>query len=303
MAFFCVIYLIVNNLNDLSAYMSPAGFYIPTTLNLGGKIMDISSPVVMGILNINADSFYKHSSALSPELILAKAAQMIQEGVDILDLGAMSTRPGAKEISIREEIDRLNIACDAIRALYPHILISIDTYRVEVLQAMQQYGINLINDISGGNDEMYAWAAQNHLPYILMHMKGTPETMSANNQYDDIIKEMLDYFIHRILQLHSAGVKDVIVDPGFGFAKNINQNYFLLNHLSVFKILEKPLMVGLSRKSMIWKTLSTTPEDALIGTAALHLQALQNGARILRVHDVKEAKQIIEIFNKSESNK
>jgi len=277
-------------------------FYCPTTLNLGGKIASIKLPIVMGVINVNHDSFYVGSALQDKDMILKRVAEMLESDVAIIDLGAVSTRPGAKAISEQEEIKRLSFGLETIRNHYPEIPISIDTYNINVLKAVSHFTIQMVNDVSGGNEAIYEWVAENRLPYILMHMKGTPETMRSLANYDDIMKEMLDYFIHRIERLQKAGVKDIILDPGFGFAKTIDQNYYLLNHLQVFHMLELPILVGLSRKSMIWKTLDVTAEEALNGTTALHMIALNKGVHILRAHDVKEAKQTIQLYHTIQTN-
>lgn len=256
----------------------------------------------MGVINLNEDSFYSDSALKDKKAIVARTAKMIEEGVSIIDLGAVSTRPGAKAIPEIDEIKRFILGLEAIRNQFPEVPISIDTSNLAVLKAVKHFNINMVNDISGGNEDMYSWTAENRLSYVLMHMRGTPETMSSMTHYEDIIKEMLDYFIIRIDLLLKSGVKDIILDPGLGFAKTINQNYFLLNHLQVFQMLEFPILVGLSRKSMIWKTLNITPDEALNGTTALHMQALAKGATILRVHDVKETVQTIKLYHKLLTN-
>lgn len=282
--------------------MHSHGFYSPATINLSGKICSLEYPIVMGVINLNEDSFYSGSALKDKKAIVARTAKMIEEGVSIIDLGAVSTRPGAKAIPEIDEIKRFILGLEAIRNQFPEVPISIDTSNLAVLNAVKHFNINMVNDISGGNEDMYSWTAENRLSYVLMHMRGTPETMSSMTHYEDIIKEMLDYFIMRIDLLLKSGVKDIILDPGLGFAKTINQNYFLLNHLQVFQMLEFPILVGLSRKSMIWKTLNITPDEALNGTTALHMQALAKGATILRVHDVKETVQTIKLYHKLLTN-
>jgi len=274
-------------------------FFVPPSLNCRGTLVSLERPVILGILNLTTDSFYKGSRAIREDEILEKAGRMISEGARFIDLGAMSTRPGAPELEEEVEKERLHLACSCIRSRFPEVLLSIDTYRVSVLEAIAPYGIHLVNDVSGGaGGEIWDWAAQYKLPYILMHMKGTPRTMNSLVQYDDLIREVLDYFIQRIPLLLKKGVHDLILDPGFGFAKTVDQNYVLLKNLHVFKLLEFPILVGLSRKSMIWKTLGVTPEDALHGTTALHIQALNAGARLLRVHDVRAANDTIKVWEK-----
>ena len=232
--------------------------------------------------------------------IIEKANLMISEGADILDVGAMSSRPGADVLPVEVEMDRLVMTCSILRSKFPNVLLSIDTFRLSVMEALVPFGIHLINDISAGkdNEEIWSFAAQHHLPYVLMHMKGEPSNMASLNQYDDLIADILDFYIQRVPKIIQAGVKDIILDPGIGFAKNIEQNFYLLRHLHLFSLLEFPILIGLSRKSMIWKTLDITPEEALNGTTALHMQALNQGAVILRVHDVKAARQTICLWKK-----
>jgi dihydropteroate synthase len=279
--------------------MNASPFYRPDTINLGGRMVSLEAPLVMGIINITEDSFFSDSRVMDPDLLISKAGQMISDGATIIDLGAMSSRPGAVTLPIEVEIKRLNMAISAIRKNYPDVILSLDIFRMEVLREIEPGQINMINDIMGGqhDEAIFKWAGDNGLPYILMHMKGTPLTMKSMAVYDDIIKEVLDFFIHRIPRLLDAGVRDIIIDPGFGFAKTVEQNFYLLKHLHVFQMLEFPIMVGLSRKSLIWKTLGITADDALNGTTALHMEALNQGARILRVHDVKAAKETVKLWS------
>ncbi|GAB4345117.1 MAG: dihydropteroate synthase [Flammeovirgaceae bacterium] len=252
----------------------------------------------MGILNITPDSFYEGSRVNLKKDILQKTEQMILEGVDILDVGAYSTRPNAQEISVREELNRAIPAIEVIVEKYPETIISIDTFRSEVAEKAISAGASIINDVSGGelDSKMFEIVARLQVPYILMHSRGNPQTMTQLTQYENIINELLDYFIFKIQQLQSLGVKDIIIDLGFGFAKNIEQNFFLLHNQSKFKILGMPILTGISRKSMIYKTLKTTPNDALNGTSALNMIALQQSADILRVHDVKQAREVITLW-------
>lgn len=279
--------------------MNASPFYCPDTINLGGRLISLEVPLIMGVINITEDSFFSDSRVLDPKLLISKVGQMISEGATIIDLGAMSSRPGAAELPIEIEIERLNTGIGAIRANFPDVILSLDLYRIEILREIPANKINMINDIMGGqyNEEIYEWAGANGLPYILMHMKGTPLTMKSLAVYDDMIKEILNFFISRIPKLLDAGVKDIIIDPGFGFAKTVEQNFYLLKHLHVFQMLEFPLLVGLSRKSLVWKTLETTANDALNGTTALHMEALNQGARILRVHDVKAANETVKLWS------
>lgn len=279
-------------------------FNTKRTLNVGGKLMDLSEPKVMGILNFTPDSFYEGSRLQSEVGLLATAEKMLSDGADILDIGAYSTRPGAANISGEEEEKRLLPGIAALRKQFPEAVISVDTFRASVAKNAVDNGAQIINDISGGSmdADMFQTVGNLNVPYILMHMKGTPETMASLNQYENMTQEILYYFSERVAQLKAFGTKDIILDPGFGFAKNIDQNYQLLNKLEVFKVLGLPILAGLSRKSMVWKTLNISAEEALNGTSVLHTFALQAGASILRAHDVKEAKQCITIFKRLRDN-
>jgi dihydropteroate synthase len=264
------------------------------TLHVQGRLVDLSTPKVMGILNITPDSFYAGSRVMALDSVLQLAENMIAEGADFIDVGGYSSRPGATNITETEELQRVVPVIEALRKKFPEAILSIDTFRSEVAQAALYAGADMINDITGGADEkMYAVAAHAQAPYVLMHMRGTPQTMNQFTQYDNLVREMIDYFQLRIKRLKQVGVKDVVIDPGFGFAKTVGQNFQLLQHLDQFRILEKPILVGLSRKSMIWRTLQTTPEDALNGTSVLNTIALQKGGSILRVHDVKAAREVV----------
>jgi dihydropteroate synthase len=269
------------------------------TMNIGGKLIDLSTPKVMGIVNITPDSFYGGSCFNTEKEILTQVEAMLSAGADMLDLGAYSTRPGAKDVTPEEETNRLLPALKLIKSNFPEAIISVDTFRATLARIAVNEGAHIINDISGGelDSEMFATIAHLQVPYILMHNRGTTKTMHAPNLYDDLIGDILFYFSHKIKQLRELGVKDVVIDPGFGFAKNREQNFKLLKYLSDFKILGLPILAGLSRKSMVWKSLDITPEEALNGTTILNTIALQNGAKILRVHDVAEAKQCIKLLN------
>jgi dihydropteroate synthase len=268
------------------------------SLNCRGKLVFAENPLIMGILNLTEDSFYAGRRHRTLEAIKGKVAQMLSEGADIIDLGAQSTRPGSTRFTAEDELKKLIPAIDCLVKDFPSILISIDTYFSKVARECVAAGACIINDISGGNmdSEMIQTVGKLHVPYVCMHMKGVPETMQNQAQYEDVTKEVLDYFIAKIDECKQAGIHDVIIDPGFGFGKNITQNFKILKDLSVFKILEKPLMVGVSRKSTIYRTLKISAEDALNGTTVLHTIALQNGASILRVHDVKEAKEVVTLL-------
>ncbi len=273
------------------------GFYSKKTLNLNGKIIDLSTPAIMGVLNLTPDSFYDGGRLAREDQILVRCEKFLNEGVDILDIGGYSTRPGAKDISPEEEWQRLVPALGIIHKNFPEIPISIDTFRANIARQSMEYGASMINDVSGGtlDPEMYDTISELQIPYVLMHMKGNPRTMQSCVQYDDAIREVLTELEKKLSNLTNRGVNDVILDVGFGFAKTVNQNYELLKRLDAFRIFDIPLLVGISRKSMIWKLLDITPENALNGTTALHMVALIKGASILRVHDVKEAKQVVDL--------
>lgn len=248
----------------------------------------------MGILNITPDSFYAGSRAMAMEAALQRAGSMIAEGADFIDVGGYSSRPGATNITETEELQRVVPVVETLRKKFPDVILSIDTFRSEVAQAALYAGADMINDITGGEDEkMCTVAAHAKVPYVVMHMRGTPQTMNQLTQYNELVPEMINYFHVRIERLKAAGVKDILIDPGFGFAKTSTQNFELLNKLDSFRVLEKPLLVGLSRKSMIWRTLETTAEHALNGTSVLNTIAVLKGASILRVHDVKAAHEVI----------
>lgn len=267
------------------------------TLRIRGGIFDLSEPCVMGVLNVTPDSFYKGSRFESEIDALNQVEKMLKEGASFIDVGGYSSRPGAGEVSVEEEQERVIKVLRAIHKAFPEALVSIDTFRSQVAHAAVQEGACMINDISGGEADpaMFTTVANLKVPYILMHMRGTPKTMTKLTAYTNLIKEVAYYLHHKIYQLHQSGVNDVIIDPGFGFAKTIAQNFEMLNHLEYFRILEKPLLAGLSRKSMVWKTLGTSPDEALNGTTALHAVALLKGASMLRVHDVKEAMEVIRL--------
>ena len=268
------------------------------TLNCKGKLLTIEQPLVMGIINATPDSFYKGDLPDGLEEIVVQVGKMTSEGASIIDIGGQSTRPGSERISASEEIQRVIPVIDSILTTYPQTIISIDTYHSEVALAAIKAGASIVNDISAGSldPEMIHCVSSLKVPYICMHMKGSPEHMQNNPTYDDLIKEVLDFFIDKIEQCKKAGIKDIIIDPGFGFGKTIQQNFILLKQLSVFKLLDKPILAGLSRKSMVYKTLNVDVTAALNGSTVLHTIALQQGASILRVHDVKEAMQAVTLF-------
>lgn len=270
-----------------------------TTLSCRGRLLDLAQPLVMGILNVTTDSFYKDSRFTETEALLRQAEKMLTEGAAILDIGGASSRPGAVEVSAAEELVRVTNALEAIRSRFPDALLSVDTWRADVAQAAVEAGASMVNDISAGRLDpgMYQTLANLQVPYILMHMKGTPAHMQDQPVYTDVVTEILDYFIAEIQQLRSLGIKDIVLDPGFGFGKTIAHNYVLLKNMHVFsQVTGLPTLAGISRKSMIYKYLGIQPEQALNGTTALHMIALQQGARILRVHDVREAVEVIRLW-------
>lgn len=267
------------------------------TLNCKGKLLALDRPVVMGIINITPDSFYQghlhqHSAAL-----VQIAGDMLRSGAGILDIGGQSTRPGSKPITAAEELNRVLPVIEDIHKNFPHAILSIDTYYSEVALAAVQAGAAIVNDISAGeiDKNMLDAVAQLQVPFIAMHMKGIPQTMQQHAIYNDVVKEVLDYFINKVAECHNRGIKDIILDPGFGFAKTIAHNFQLLQQLSVFSMLGKPVLAGLSRKSTIYKTLQLSAAAALNGTTCLNTIALLNGASILRVHDVKEAMEVVQL--------
>jgi dihydropteroate synthase len=273
-------------------------FQKKVTLNAGGKLIDLSVPKVMGIINITPDSFYAGSRKTGIEAILQQVAKMLAEGAAFLDIGAYSSRPGAADITVQEEMDRLLPAIEAIAATYPNAVISVDTFRSQVAQAAVMAGAHIINDISGGelDEDMFATVARLQVPYILMHMKGTPQNMNSLAQYDDVFADVYDYFVKKIYRLKQLGVHDVVIDPGFGFAKKAKHSYALMNRLHEFNVLQVPVLAGISRKKMIYGLLGSTADEALNGTTVLNTIALMKGASILRVHDVKEAVEAVKIF-------
>lgn len=270
------------------------------TLKVRDKIIDLSLPKVMGILNVTPDSFYDGGLFLRESEILKHTEKMINDGADFIDIGGYSSRPGSKDISLEEEWNRVRPAIQSIKKEFPQAMLSIDTFRPTIARQAIGDGCDMINDISAGqlDKEMFKTVAELQVPYVIMHMRGTPQTMAKLTQYDNLVLEIIEYFHAMLYQLNQLGVKDVLIDPGFGFAKTVDQNFELLNRLVQLHVLGKPLMVGLSRKSMVWKTLNTTPEAALNGTTALNTVALLKGASLLRVHDVKEAKETISLLNK-----
>lgn len=269
------------------------------SINCKGKILNLTQPVVMGIINATPDSFYEGHLKLNQQQILSLANKMIQDGAAILDIGGLSTKPGSSPVSIQEETDRVLPVIENIHNAYPGMILSIDTYNSAVAKAAVLAGASIVNDISGGNldSNMLDTVGALQIPYICMHIQGTPATMQQQPYYADVIKEVLDFFINKIEACKNAGITDIIIDPGFGFGKTIEHNFKLLKALSVLSITNRPVLAGLSRKSTIYKTLGTTAAQALNGTTVLNTMALLNGAAILRVHDVKEAREAVMLYN------
>ena len=274
------------------------------TINVNGQLMELQSPQVMGILNITPDSFYAGSRKQTEADILSRTRQILDEGASIIDIGAYSSRPNAEHISPDEEMQRLRTALHLINRDFPDAVISIDTFRADVARmCVEEYGAAIINDISAGqmDEQMFTTIAQLGVPYIIMHMQGTPQDMQTNPHYENLLKEVFFYFSEKVQKLRDLGVKDIILDPGFGFGKTLEHNYQLMNHLEEFSVFDLPLLVGISRKSMIYKLLESTPEEALNGTSILNTIALLKGANFLRVHDVKAATEAIAIVQKMKS--
>lgn len=267
-------------------------------LKVGGEVLDFSTPAVMGILNVTPDSFYDGGSYQSEAKIIGRIHQIVEEGGRIIDVGAYSSRPGAAAVSEKEEIGRLMPAVELIRKYYPHIPVSIDTFRAKVAKEVNTcMGTVIVNDISGGtmDETMFDYVSQAGIPYVMMHIQGTPETMQKNPEYADVVKEVGQFFRERIARLEAAGFRQIILDPGFGFGKTLQHNYELLDGMETYKSFGYPLLAGISRKSMIYKLLGGTPADALNGTTVLNTISLLKGADILRVHDVKEAVEAVKI--------
>ncbi len=270
-------------------------------INVRGRVMDLSHPRVMGIINITDNSFYSGSRHAEDKDIVTVAGRMLEEGADIIDIGGCSTRPGSEAVPEPVERERVCRATELIMGRFPDAVVSVDTYRASVAEAaVAGSGAAIINDISGGmmDEAMFPLVIRLNVPYILMHMQGTPKTMQENPVYDDVVTDILSWFGMRIAPLRASGVSDIILDPGFGFGKNAGHNFTMLRRFSEFRAAGLPLLAGLSRKSMIWKTLGITADEALNGTSVLNMAALMNGASILRVHDVREARQVITLFEK-----
>jgi len=268
------------------------------TLNCKGKLLIIDKPLVMGIINVTPDSFYDGGKHNSLDNIIALAEKMVTDGADILDIGGQSTRPKSERISADDELQRVLPVIKAIYRHFPQVVISIDTYHSKVAQETVAAGASIVNDISAGNMDidMIPTVGLLKVPYVCMHMKGTPDTMQKDPVYDNVVKDVLDFFISKTNECKKAGIIDVIIDPGFGFGKTTRHNFQLLKELNTFSMLRKPILVGLSRKNTVYKTLGITAEEALNGTTVLNTMAIMNGTSILRVHDVKEAKQAIKLY-------
>lgn len=277
----------------------------PYTINVNGRLLMLDKPKVMGILNLSEDSFYSSVSAPTREKVFSRVEKILSEGTDIIDVGACSTRPGSTGVTLEEEMQALRMALPIIRELSPEAVVSVDTYRADVAaMCVEEYGVSMINDISAGemDKRMFDTIARLRVPYIMMHMQGTPGTMQVNPHYTDVVDEVVTYLARRSNELHDRGVADVIVDPGFGFGKTLEHNYQLMSRLEEFHLLEMPLLVGISRKSMIYSLLNTTPEDSLNGTTVLNTIALMKGAHILRVHDVKACRESVDMMEKLREN-
>lgn len=271
------------------------------TLNIKGTLTSLDTPIVMGILNITPDSFYADSRKQTEAAIEERIQTILSEGGQIIDIGGYSSRPNAAEVTTEEELERLIFALKIVNAHYPDVTVSVDTFRAQVARrVVEEYGVAMINDISGGelDADMFHTVAELNIPYVLMHMRGTPGTMQKLTGYTDMMGEIILYFSRKVRELRLLGVNDIILDPGFGFSKTVGQNYELMKHLREFGEFDLPLLVGISRKSMIYKFLGGTPDDSLNGTTVLNTVALLNGADILRVHDVKEAVEAVKIINK-----
>lgn len=267
-------------------------------INVSGELMDLSVPRVMGILNVTPDSFYADSRQQSEQQIAARTEQILSEGADLIDIGAYSSRPGADDVSPEEEMARLRRGLSVVRQVAPQAVVSVDTFRADVARmCVEEYGVQIINDIAAGemDERMFATVADLRVPYIMMHMQGTPRDMQQHPHYENLRVEVMQYFARKVQQLRDLGVKDIILDPGFGFGKTLEHNYELLAHLEDFSTFQLPLLVGVSRKSMIYRLLGGTPADALNGTTVLHTISLLKGADILRVHDVRQAVEAVKI--------
>ncbi len=289
----------LNNRYSINTAVKDTAFIRDQSMNIKGNLLNFNKPLTMGILNITTDSFYAGSRFPDPKKYVEVAKEMARDGADILDIGAYSTRPGAADIDPETEKKNLVEAISAIRCALPGMTISVDTFRSEVAEAAIKAGADIINDISGGSldEAMFETIASLKVPYILMHTRGNPQTMNSKAVYQDLVGEIVFELSGKVNKLRQMGVADLIIDPGFGFAKTATQNFELLRRLNELSLFDAPILAGLSRKSMIWRTLEVGPENALNGTSALNMIALQNGAKILRVHDVKEAREVIKLWS------
>lgn len=280
--------------------LQPTTYNLHSSINCKGKLIDLSQPKVMGILNLTPNSFYDGGKYKDEVQVLNQVERMLYEGATFIDIGAYSSKPNAEFVSEEEELNRLLAIIESLVNKFPDILISVDTFRSNVAEKVIERGACLINDISAGllDEKMIETVAKLNVPYIMMHMRGNPKTMQSLTSYDDIVREMIFYFSERVQLARRFGINDIIIDPGFGFAKTLEQNYEVLQKLELFSMLELPLLAGVSRKSMIYKALGNSPEEALNGTTVLNTISLQKGAKILRVHDVKEAVECVKLFNK-----
>lgn len=279
--------------------------FIHSQINVNGRLMDLSQPRVMGILNVTPDSFFAESRKQTDEAVEAQVVRMLAEGADMIDIGAYSSRPHADHVSAEEEMARLRRGLTALRRVAPEAVVSVDTFRADVARmCVEEYGVAIINDIAAGemDPKMFATVAQLGVPYVMMHMQGTPQNMQLNPHYDNLMKEVMTYFAEKVDRLRQMGAKDLILDPGFGFGKTLDHNYELLNHMEEFAEFGLPLLVGISRKSMIYRLLEITPQESLNGTTVLNTIALLKGAHILRVHDVKPAVEAVKIVGKTLAN-
>lgn len=274
-------------------------------INVGGSLMDLSTPRVMGILNLTPDSFYAGSRVQTEEAIARRAEQIVAEGGAMIDVGAYSSRPGAADVPVQEEMERLRRGLEVVRRTVPDAVLSVDTFRADVARmCVEEYGVAVVNDISAGemDADMFRTVARLNVPYVMMHMQGTPQNMQQEPRYDNLLREVFLYFARKVQQLRDLGVKDIILDPGFGFGKTLEHNYRLLAHLEEFRVFGLPLLAGVSRKSMIFRLLGITPQESLNGTTVLDTLCLMKGADILRVHDVKEAVETVRIVREVQMN-
>lgn len=283
-----------------SKELTQNGKEIKMNINCNGNLIDLTTPKVMGILNVTPNSFYDGGKHKEINSIIHQVDKMLSEGADFIDIGAYSSKPSAEFVSEVEEINRLVPIVKSLVETFPNIVLSVDTFRAHVAKAAVENGVALVNDIAAGllDDKMLETIAELKVPYIMMHMRGNPQTMQSLTDYNDIVKEMIFYFSERIQKARSYGISDIVIDPGFGFAKTLEQNYEVLHKMELFEMLELPILVGVSRKSMIYKVLENSPQEALNGTSVLNTIALQKGAKILRVHDVKEAVECIKLVSK-----